>query len=337
MSQFADLSDGENFSSDSDDVPLETGFISYQQKDYYSDEEYSEDEVKPTKVKTNQNLKNTKYINAFSNDRVTNSGGSNIEKASLQPQEKALSMKFESKINLDGFEKRVYVKDKADRATVENVLDPRTRNILFKLLRANTITSVNGCISTGKEANVYHCSTPDEEKNLALKVYKTSILVFKDRSSYTHGEFRFRQGYKGKNPRKMVAAWAEKEVRNLNRLEQAGIPGPKPVFQRQNVLLMNFLGQGNTAAPRLKDLENVPVSKWSDMYIQVLKHVRKIFQVCRLVHADLSEYNMLFHEGVVYIIDVSQSVEHDHPNALTFLRKDCYNGSVWKIEKKTNF
>ena len=57
MSQFADLSDGENYSSDYDDIPLETGFISYQQKEYYSDEEYSEDEVKPAKVKTNQNLK----------------------------------------------------------------------------------------------------------------------------------------------------------------------------------------------------------------------------------------------------------------------------------------
>jgi RIO kinase 1 len=27
----------------------------------------------------------------------------------------------------------------------------------------------------------------------------------------------------------------------------------------------------------------------------------------------------------IYIIDVSQSVEHDHPNALEFLRKDCKN------------
>jgi RIO kinase 1 len=27
----------------------------------------------------------------------------------------------------------------------------------------------------------------------------------------------------------------------------------------------------------------------------------------------------------LYIIDVSQSVEHDHPHALEFLRKDCAN------------
>ena len=32
-----------------------------------------------------------------------------------------------------------------------------------------------------------------------------------------------------------------------------------------------------------------------------------------------------YHAGKAYIIDVSQAVEHDHPNAMTFLRKDCTN------------
>lgn len=32
-----------------------------------------------------------------------------------------------------------------------------------------------------------------------------------------------------------------------------------------------------------------------------------------------------YHDGDAYIIDVSQSVEHDHPQALEFLRKDCTN------------
>jgi serine/threonine-protein kinase RIO1 len=50
-----------------------------------------------------------------------------------------------------------------------------------------------------------------------------------------------------------------------------------------------------------------------------------MYHDCRLVHGDLSEYNMLYHEGEVYFIDVSQSVELDHPHALDFLRKDCQN------------
>ena len=44
----------------------------------------------------------------------------------------------------------------------------------------------------------------------AIKVYKTSILTFKDRDKYVSGEFRFRNGYCKHNPRKMVRTWAEK-------------------------------------------------------------------------------------------------------------------------------
>ena len=50
-----------------------------------------------------------------------------------------------------------------------------------------------------------------------------------------------------------------------------------------------------------------------------------MYQKCRLIHADLSEYNMLWHEGKVWFIDVSQSVEPSHPHALEFLYRDCTN------------
>lgn len=53
--------------------------------------------------------------------------------------------------------------------------------------------------------------------------------------------------------------------------------------------------------------------------------VRRLFHRCKLVHADLSEYNILYHQNHLYIIDVSQSVEHDHPSAFDFLRNDIKN------------
>ena len=71
-------------------------------------------------------------------------------------------------------------KDRADRATTETVLDPRTWTILGKLHNAEAFARLHGCISTGKEANVY-AATSREGADLAVKVYKTSILVFKDR------------------------------------------------------------------------------------------------------------------------------------------------------------
>lgn len=218
---------------------------------------------------------------------------------------------------------RLRVKDKYDRATVEQVLDPRTRIILFKLLSRGVIAEINGCISTGKEANVYHASSPDGH-DFAVKIYKTSILVFKDRDKYVSGEYRFRHGYCRHNPRKMVRTWAEKEMRNLSRMHAAGVPCPRPHTLRSHVLVMDFIGNQGLAAPRLKDVE-LSDSKARELYLDCVHLIRQIYRECRLVHADLSEFNILFNEGKLCIIDVSQSVEHDHPHALDFLRKDCTN------------
>ena len=219
---------------------------------------------------------------------------------------------------------RYRTKDKADRATTEQVLDPRTRMILFKLLGRGMIYEVNGCISTGKEANVYFATSPNGD--CAIKVYKTSILVFKDRDKYVTGEFRFRHGYSKHNPRKMVRLWAEKEMRNLNRLHNCGVPCPKPVLLRGHVLLMEFMGKDGWPSPKLKDVQ-LSETKARELYLECVLIMRRLYQNCKLVHADLSEYNILFHEGHICVIDVSQSVEHDHPQALEFLRKDCSNMS----------
>ena len=132
-------------------------------------------------------------------------------------------------------------KDKEDRATVEQALDPRTRLILFKMLSHGVFSEINGCISTGKEANVYHAVTA-EGVDLAVKVYKTSILVFKDRDRYVSGDWRWRNGYSRKNPRKMVQTWAEKEMRNLIRLREAGMRVPEVRLLRSHVLVMSFVG-----------------------------------------------------------------------------------------------
>ena len=54
--------------------------------------------------------------------------------------------------------------------------------------------------------------------------------------------FRFRHGYCKSNPRKMVQTWAEKEMRNLLRIHQSGLPCPEPIILRSHVLVMEFVG-----------------------------------------------------------------------------------------------
>ena len=217
-----------------------------------------------------------------------------LRAATAQPREHVLD-RYRERIDLSLMEAKAATgitrhTGRDDRATVEQVLDPRTRMILFKMLNAGVIASIHGCVSTGKEANVYHAFTPSGGE-MAIKVYKTSILVFKDRDRYVSGEFRFKTGYSKSNPRKMVKLWAEKEMRNLKRLGAAGIPVPAPLLLRMHVLVMDFLGRNGIAAPRLKDA-NLSPSQASATYLEVARLMRRMFQQCKLVHADLSEYNM---------------------------------------------
>lgn len=244
-----------------------------------------------------------------------------------------------AKIKLDDVQSGLAVRgergaDKSDRATSEQVLDPRTRMILLQMINRNIVSEIHGCLSTGKEANVYYSiSVPDEDdappQQRAIKVYKTSIMVFKDRDKYVSGEFRFKQGYSKSNNRAMVKLWAEKEMRNLRRIYNAGIPCPEPFHLRLHVLVMGFIGNSKgMPAPRLKDVQfdlPEPEFRWRALYFDLLSYMRVMYQTCRLVHADLSEYNILYHNDKLYVIDVSQSVEHDHPRSLEFLRMDIKN------------
>ena len=213
--------------------------------------------------------------------------------------------------------------DRSERATTEQVMDPRTRLILYKLVNSGLLKEINGCVSTGKEANVYYAIGEDGTP-AAVKVFKTSILVFRDREKYVSGEYRFQRFCKH-NPRKMVRTWAEKEARNLQRLFNGGVPVPRMRLLRQHVLVMDFIGQDGWPAPRLKDMKFASDVALEQCYFDLCWNIRRMYVVCRLVHGDLSEYNILVHEGKAVIIDVSQSVEHDHPESMNFLRRDIAN------------
>ncbi|KAI3535732.1 RIO1 family protein [Colletotrichum filicis] len=254
-------------------------------------------------------------------------------KSSVDDQITALS-KHAAKIRLDSVKDTdEKSKDKADRATSEQVLDQRTRMILLQMINRGIVSEIHGAISTGKEANVYHAILHPEgdgpNVQRAIKVYKTSILVFKDRERYIAGEHRFQKGFDKSSNRKMVKLWAEKEFRNLRRIHAAGIPCPEPISLKLHVLAMGFLGdKKGWAYPRLRDANltgDDVEEQWRALYVQLLGLMRRIYQICRLVHADLSEYNILYNAGKLYIIDVSQSVEPDHPRALEFLRMDIKN------------
>ena len=348
-------------STDGTGIPNDTTPIDHSKYDpeYDQEEDYgdlfdpSEDEISDSEIQASNPADYTKAYNR--QRRLNDSSIPQSQKPKTNPQLntkaamddhiKTLS-RHTAKLKLNDLEAGLSSKshaggaEKSDRATSEQVLDPRTRMILLQLLNRNIVSEAHGVISTGKEANVYHAITIPQDVQVeaavqplhrAIKVYKTSILVFKDRDKYVSGEFRFRQGYNKSSNRAMVKVWAEKEFRNLRRLYAAGIPCPEPIYLKAHVLVMSFLGSSRGwPAPRLRDVEFTEAEedaqvRWRDLYFSLLGYMRKMYQVCRLVHADLSEYNLLYHKQRLYIIDVSQSVEHDHPRSLEFLRMDVKN------------
>ncbi|XP_046980764.1 serine/threonine-protein kinase RIO3 [Schistocerca americana] len=227
--------------------------------------------------------------------------------------------------------------DKCDQATAELGVDPKTRLLLYKLVNQEILERVNGTLSTGKEAVVLHadggsnteCVAP---KECAVKVFKTTLSEFKTRDKYIQDDFRFKDRFSKQNPRKIIHLWAEKEMHNLIRMQKAGILCPEVVILKKHILVMSFIGENRMPAPKLKEA-NLKCAELSLAYEDCLSTMKKLYNDAHLVHADLSEYNILWRQGKCWFIDVSQAVERNHPRALEFLFRDCTNISNFFTKK----
>lgn len=270
--------------------------------------------------------------------KYTNQGKEKVEKFQEIHEEfnQSNQVKTEMVRNYNSTLMGVYKdKDKKDRAIKDLVIDFKTRVLIDKLVNSEKITSMKMCISSGKEANVYYAENWRTKEEFAIKIYRVETMVFKDREDYIQGERRFRHGSVSSNPRKLIKLWAEKEFRNLKRIEESGMKCPHAMELRDNLILMEFLGKDSKAYPRLIDVPMGP-EEASQVYLDVVKIIRRMYFDCNLVHADLSEYNLLYHEKQVYVIDVSQSVEESHPFSHEFLKRDIINVNNYFRRMKVN-
>jgi RIO kinase 1 len=200
----------------------------------------------------------------------------------------------------------------------ESVFDEATYLALYDLVQDGHIVAFGGPISTGKEANVYTALGPDEIE-VAVKVYRINASEFVDMREYLDGDPRFR-GI-GSDKKKVVLAWVRKEFANLNRAQQAGVRVPNPIAVQRNVLVMEYIG---TEAGRAKRLSEVDVENPETAFDVVREYMRRLYGA-GLVHGDLSEYNIVFHEGQLVVLDMGQAVTVHHPNSREFLQRDCEN------------
>lgn len=219
-------------------------------------------------------------------------------------------------------------------ATAEMGVDDKTRLLLYKLVNNQVLEQINGIISTGKEAVILHAASDENysgelilPKECAIKIFKTTLNEFKQRDRYIKDDYRFKDRFSKQNNRTVINMWAEKEMHNLMRMQKFGINCPDVVMLKKHILVMSFIGEDNVAAPKLKEA----ILSYDELelaYDEILSMMNKLYNEAKLVHADLSEYNILWHKGKPWFIDVAQSVEPGHPSALEFMMRDCNNIST---------
>jgi RIO kinase 1 len=224
-------------------------------------------------------------------------------------------------------EKRLERRDKMlhhdranERATVEEVFDQTTRLVVFKILNSGMLHEVHGVVSSGKEARVYWGKNK-EGTDLAVKIYLTSSAEFKKGIlKYIEGDPRFKNVKR--DTRSLFTVWAQKEFRNLEEAYQAKVNVPRPIIVKSNVLVMEFIGKNGNSAPSLKE---IPPENPKKVYKQIIINIKRLYKKAKLVHGDLSEYNILIWENKPLIIDMSQSVSIEHPMAKFMLTRDLNN------------
>ena len=217
---------------------------------------------------------------------------------------------------------RAREKDSNRLKVEENVFDVPTLKILYTLSNKGIIKAMGGSISTGKEANVFHAEGQDKE--LAVKIYRIASSTFKTMDAYIMKDPRFTNIRN--NKRDIIFAWTRKEFQNLKRAKSAGIRVPEPVLAEKNILIMEFMGEKEVPYPLLKSthLEDEEAKLVFDIIVEYMCLLNK---KANLVHADLSEYNILIdpNDLTPIFIDMGQSVTLEHPNAREFLYRDVQN------------
>ena len=117
---------------------------------------------------------------------------------------------------------------------------------------------------------------------------------------------------------------------SLKRMRNSGLRVPEPMMNLKNVLVMEFIGDNESPSPRLKDVE---VDDPRGVFEDLLEIAAVIWQTCDLVHADLSEYNILWHDGRPWVIDAGQAVTTRHPSAKEFLVRDITRITEWALRR----
>ena len=263
-------------------------------------------------------MENNKFT---SNDEFEDESIDDFEDESIDELEDKIDSRIDDleKKSIDN--KRIRKIDESKkRAVIESVFDERTIFQLNKLLVNGPLKRIEGIISSGKEANVY-LAYDQKEREVAIKIYKIDSNTSKWMRNYIVGDPRFKKI--PHNISKIIFLWASKEFKNLKRAYKAELSVPEPYHVKNNILIMEYIGFGPIPAPKLKDIKKP--KEIMNLFEEVLEFIKNLYQKSKLVHGDLSEFNILYHNQKPIVIDISQGVSIQHPKAEIYLVRDIKN------------
>jgi RIO kinase 1 len=214
---------------------------------------------------------------------------------------------------------KIRLEDIKELKIERKVFDDKTLFAIYKLMKKGIVKTVESIAKEGKESVVLSAKNPEGEW-IALKLYRIEYSNFKRMWEYLAEDPRF-FGLK-KSRRAAVYTWCKREFKNLKIAHDAGVNCPKPIKFIENILVTEFIGKDGELAPMLIDLK-FDQRDAQLIYQDVLNEIEKIVKA-GLVHTDFSAYNILFFDRVC-IIDFSQAVTFEHPNAKEFLKRDIKN------------
>ena len=214
---------------------------------------------------------------------------------------------------------------KGHRTVDSGIFNDETMVYLSKFFDKGIISRIVFITARGKEADLYLCEpgvseTVKKTKFVVLKFFRIETSSFYTMNDYIIGDPRF--GRMNKSKKSIIKIWCRKEYGNLQIANDAGVNAPTPYMSNGSILAMEFIGsEEGVPAPTLRRAELVNPKK---VLKSIMEQVRKLYEK-ELVHADLSEYNVLMKGDTPYLIDFGQAVVIRHPNAMMFLRRDVNN------------
>ena len=212
-------------------------------------------------------------------------------------------------------------KDSSGRKTLDEVFDENTLITIYKLMTRGVLERLDFPISTGKEGNVFLGMTGDNER-VAVKIYRTSNATYRTLARYIEDDPRFRKVKR--NRRALIKEWARKEFQNLHRYAKADLPVPEPVAVLNNVLVMGYVSLDGAPAPQLRNAELAP-KEMRSAFESAADFIVRGYGEAKLVHGDLSEFNILISDTGPVVIDVGQAVLANYAMAPVYLKRDAEN------------